>query len=391
MRILLMMVAVAFPTVLLAQVKFEKGYFINNQGARTECLIRNVDWREGPKAFTYTYTEGGDKQTGTLENITEFGIYHDSRFVRIILPIDKSALYIKPVGEQQNDWPIDTAFVRTLVNGPASLYKYDENGFIAYLYQTGDAPIQQLLLHKYRTAEGDIVVQRDFAKQLARGVRCQGASGRPAWELDYYEPQLVKYFKAYNQCMGGETVDWVEKRDRPKIHLRPTLGMGFVSLLVNRNNYDPYDFDFGRKTQVRPGLEVECVLPFRKATWSVLIAPHYESFKKTYPDDIHKIEYKSLLVPVGVRHYFFLNESTRIFLNAMGGMNMSLGSSYVDLTYSTTLTVSYAMTYAGGVGIRWKELSAEFRYYGGNDFLWNVSDWAADYKSASVLVGIQVF
>jgi hypothetical protein len=36
-----------------AQITFEKGYFINNSGDRTECFIKNIDWRDNPTKFEY--------------------------------------------------------------------------------------------------------------------------------------------------------------------------------------------------------------------------------------------------------------------------------------------------------------------------------------------------
>ena len=28
-----------------SQIKFEKGYFINNYNDKTDCLIKNIDWK----------------------------------------------------------------------------------------------------------------------------------------------------------------------------------------------------------------------------------------------------------------------------------------------------------------------------------------------------------
>ena len=34
-----------------AQVIFEKGYFINREGQKTECFIKNLDWRNNPSSI----------------------------------------------------------------------------------------------------------------------------------------------------------------------------------------------------------------------------------------------------------------------------------------------------------------------------------------------------
>ena len=35
------------------QIKYEKGYFINNENKKIECLIKNKDWKNNPSEFSY--------------------------------------------------------------------------------------------------------------------------------------------------------------------------------------------------------------------------------------------------------------------------------------------------------------------------------------------------
>ncbi|MBI9054042.1 MAG: hypothetical protein JEY96_09520 [Bacteroidales bacterium] len=37
----------------IGQIEFEQGYFIENDGIQTECLIKNMAWASNPKAFSY--------------------------------------------------------------------------------------------------------------------------------------------------------------------------------------------------------------------------------------------------------------------------------------------------------------------------------------------------
>ena len=48
-------------TATQAQIKFEPGYFTNNDGQRAECEIRNVDWESNPTTFQYRIA-GGETQ-----------------------------------------------------------------------------------------------------------------------------------------------------------------------------------------------------------------------------------------------------------------------------------------------------------------------------------------
>ena len=35
------------------QIRYENGYYIDNNNRRTECLIKNVDWGNNPKGFIF--------------------------------------------------------------------------------------------------------------------------------------------------------------------------------------------------------------------------------------------------------------------------------------------------------------------------------------------------
>ena len=54
----LLLILLAFTLQLFsAQIKFEKGYLITNNGERKEILIKNKDWLNNPTEFTYKIAE----------------------------------------------------------------------------------------------------------------------------------------------------------------------------------------------------------------------------------------------------------------------------------------------------------------------------------------------
>jgi len=62
--------------------QFEAGYFIDNDGKRTDCLIRNLDWRNNPVQIDWKSGESEPVTTKDIGNITEFGIGNQLRYVR---------------------------------------------------------------------------------------------------------------------------------------------------------------------------------------------------------------------------------------------------------------------------------------------------------------------
>ena len=75
----------------LAQIKFEKGYFISNDGTKTECLIKNIDWENNPSRITFKLNENSIPKEITINEIEEFGIDDISKYERHTVSIDVSS------------------------------------------------------------------------------------------------------------------------------------------------------------------------------------------------------------------------------------------------------------------------------------------------------------
>lgn len=74
-----------------SQVHFEKAYFITNTDQRTECLIRNSDWKSTPTSFEYKTDEGAKIQTADIKNVKEFEIYKSGKIPQKHREIDRSS------------------------------------------------------------------------------------------------------------------------------------------------------------------------------------------------------------------------------------------------------------------------------------------------------------
>ena len=68
----------------------------------------------------------------------------------------------------------------------------------------------------------------------------------------------------------------------------------------------------------RFGVETEFILAFNKNKWGVTIEPTYQYYKsEKKPSDVEaKLNYTSVEIPIGIRHYFYLSEKSKIFINA---------------------------------------------------------------------------
>ena len=48
------------------QIRYENGYYIDNNNRRTECLIKNVDWGNNPKGFIFKKGNSSIPEKGNI-------------------------------------------------------------------------------------------------------------------------------------------------------------------------------------------------------------------------------------------------------------------------------------------------------------------------------------
>ena len=96
-----------------SQIKFEPGYFINNDGVKTNCLIKNLDWKDNPTRFIYKLTENDANTTLTIDSVQEFGVINESVFKRFIVKIDRSFEEVSKLNtEKEPTFKTDTLFLK---------------------------------------------------------------------------------------------------------------------------------------------------------------------------------------------------------------------------------------------------------------------------------------
>ncbi|HEX9979219.1 MAG TPA: hypothetical protein VGB50_01495 [Flavobacterium sp.] len=127
---------ILYLTIANAQIHFEKGYYIDNSGHRAECLIENLDWNNNPRKFNLKLTEGGEIQERTIDNTKEFGIADVSKYVRADVDIDRSSDRLSTLTKEKKPTFVnERMFLKVLVEGPQSLYTYDESGLNRFFLQ----------------------------------------------------------------------------------------------------------------------------------------------------------------------------------------------------------------------------------------------------------------
>ncbi len=405
-----------------SQVSFEKGYFIDESDQRIECLIKNKDWKNNPTEFEYKIDPNGEAQTATILKVKEFGIVGFSKYVKATVEIDRSSDKPDQLSTDRN--PIfqkEQLFLKSVIEGQASLFFYFDVDLVRFFYQVNGSKIKQLVYKPYLvtlegnsvTASGSFKPTASFAKynnyfrqQMLQDLACQSISEKDLAHINYDRASLRRIFIRYNKCTNSKYVD-LEQKSLFHLTLRPTLNNG--SLVVKNSSLDALSVDFGKNTSFQLGMEAELVLPFNKSKWSIIVEPTYQRFKSERSKQssqvaggiiISKVNYESFELPIGVRHYFFLNKQSALFANVSFCANFPRNSSVQYFRDNgSSLGLDYAIqaperNLTFGIGYKFKSRYRLELRYNNRDLFSPIGlqrEATANYTSLTLSAGFTLF
>lgn len=378
-------------SLVFAQTKFEQGYFIDSNGNRTECLIRNSDWIHSPRSIRYKATANGEQITKEITEIKEFGVAGE-RYICRETRMDTSSQTPRTYSNSRApEWDMRYIALRVLVEGKATLYHYDDGTLSLFFYSVDNSPLEQLEYKAYNyyvdrekyMKEG---LNLTYINQLKEKLSCGDVYTHYALNKFRYKPDfLVDYFKRYNKCSGGNA-DTKATRNKAKFYLKITPGLNLATAKVNYTRASDKFAD--TEPTFRIGLEPELVLPLKSKKLSLFVEPTYVSLKTEKLE--YPIDYKAIELPAGVRHYFFLNDDAKIFLNASVVFNLMLEvEAQITPNYKLDLSEKRGASYAFGGGASYKRFSLEFRYY--TPHTTDDRRYESTYKQMTFIAGFRLF
>jgi hypothetical protein len=398
MRKLLLALAVSaiFNFCCYSQTAFEKGYFINEDGQKIECLIENVDWKNNPTEFKYKLEGNAETKKADISNVKEFGIQDVAKYIRAKVNIDRSTSGLDKFNTNKHpEFSEEQLFLKVLIEGEASLFFYEDGNLRRFFYQTRNSEIKQLIYKEYLNSDNMVAINNTFRQQLYNDLKCQDITMRDLEDIKYAKNSLERVVVKYNVCTNSQYVEFKAKKDKDLFNLTIRPGLNISSLSGYNPEISTMDIEFGTKLQFRLGVEAEVILPFNNNKWALIAEPTYQSFKtsKRTPNRnvssgtlISTVDYTSIELPLGVRHYFFLKNGSKIFINAAVVGDFSFNSTIKFGRNS--LDIKSGLNMAFGVGYKLKKrYSLEIRYLTDRELLGNYSYWTSSYKTLSAIVG----
>lgn len=387
-----------------SQIVFEDAYFIDESNKKIECLIKNLDWRNNPTEFEYKLSQEDIVKTATIQSVKEFGIYDDSKYIKAKTNIDRSSDQINKISSDRNpSFKKEMIFLKVLIEGQASLFLYVDGSLKRFFYSIGHSGINQLVYKKY-LFEGNVVENYHFKQQLLLDLKCDKIGLDEIKSLRYTNSDLKKIFLAYNECTRAPYTKYESKqKDLFNLSIRP--GLDYHGLEIQSSTFNSRNTDFGKKTGIRFGLETEFILPFNKNKWAIIIEPTYQYFKSEQSQEvknlsggilISKVNYESIELPIGFRHYFHLNNNSKIFTNLSYifdfAYNSEIQFSAINDLMLSKIDIKTGRNLALGIGYKFMDrISLEIRYNTNREVLSNYIFWDSSYSNLSTIFGISLF
>jgi len=401
-----------------AQISFEKGYFISNNNEKTDCFIKNIDWKSNPTEFEFKLSlEESNAKTATLSTVKEFGINDYSKYKRYTVQIEKSSDDMGNISKSKTPvWLNETLFLKILIEGDATLFSYNSGNLFKYFFETKNSPIEQLVRIKYVNTEtvdgrtysdGSYKEFNQFRQQLFNVLKCDAITEKEIENTKYEKSSLLNLFTKYNSCGQSAAINYVEKNNKNPFTIKITAGLDQANLrITDPSSYRNLSVDIKNKIVYKFGAELEYSLPFNKDTWSLFLHPTFFKFELEkdytnegglyYPDYIDHhvvVNHTSLEIPFGLRYYLFLNKNSKIYFNGAYTFNFIGGTSSFNFNDGEKLLNSGSRNnFLFGIGYNYKsKYSAELRTNFDRQLLSNYTTWSAKYSSIGIILGYRIF
>jgi len=389
----------------LAQNTFQPGYFIDNNGNRTDCMIRNIAWKDSPVDFEYKTGETAPTQEGLINDISEFSVANTYKFERFTGDVDLSSNDIGYMSlKKEPEWIKGTMFLKVLVQGDATLYEYTKGNIVRF-FVTANGTTQQLIYKPYKV-HTSIGYNNTFRGQLYEIMKMKLNDQKRFTNLRYDKDALTKLFLVYNGQQEDQATDYTVKQNKTQFNVKITAGANMANASIMRefsNGENTMEFD--DKAIFAAGLEAELIFPFNNRKWSLFANPNYQSYKNTgttafAPLTQHwEISYSFIEIPIGIRHYMYLNDRSRIFINAAYATVLTVGDNSASFNYDgghapdilLKAEPSKASNFVIGGGFSYDRYSLEVRYNAKREIIVNRSYWGSEYSSIGVIAAYRIF
>ncbi|MFI5152710.1 MAG: hypothetical protein ACHQET_05205 [Chitinophagales bacterium] len=383
----------ALHCICCAQIKFEPGYFIANDGKKISCLIKNLDWLNNPTNFLYKESDNSEIKKASIAEVSEFGVLNICKYKRFDADVDTSADALDLMNYNRlPEFKKELLFLKVIVEGKASLYLYRTNTLKRFFYSRDSLLIEPLIYKRYYVSESSIGENNTFKTQLWNNLKCPAFGLKDIEKISYEQKNLSGLFVSYNTSQNSAFVSFENTHGKSLFNLNIRPGINSSNLTIQNTYQAPTTkTSFGNALSFRIGVEAEFVLGFNKNKWAIVFEPAYQYYKSTTTknNETSQADYKSIETSAGLRYYFFLNEKSKLFATGWLFYDFPIDSK-VDLE-GINLEIKSRVNVALSIGYKYEnKYSVELKYQPGSQILTYYQYLKSHYTTFSVIFALKI-
>lgn len=235
------------------------------------------------------------------------------KFKRFITDIDRSSDNINSMSHSKPfEYTTETLLLKVLIEGPISLYNYEDGNLSRYFVSKG-TEAEQLNYKQYIDDKTNAIFENSqFKQQLLNLLKSNNLQIKDFENLKYKEKDLIKLFEKYYGTTNTYA-NFKEKQNKSIINFKAVVGVNFSSMTIENSIISNSRLDFESKAIPTLGLEIEYVLPYNQNKWSIFFNPSYQKYEQTQKFKTYTatVDYSYFDLAFGIRHYFFLSKNQK--------------------------------------------------------------------------------
>jgi hypothetical protein len=265
--------------------------------------------------------------------------------------------------------------LKVLVEGKNNLYSFTDDQIETKFFFNNNENIKiSPLIYKTYIKDVNILHNEAYKQQLNNNVNCKNNDIKSIENLKYNRSELTNYFIKTNLCLGDNSTKVVSENKKFIIKLKPMISLinSKMELDLKSGNF-PGNYDMGSKLLYGLGFEFESILPFYNYNWSIYTQPTYIT---KYNSTINSVSYNNyqysvtvnnsfFQIPIGVRRYFNINNSSKISINGAANLVLMTNSTpSIDIKEDPKrVLTNNGLNFAFGIGYEYNNLGIEFTKY----------------------------
>src|SRR6056297_887116 len=365
--------------------QYQEGYIITKNGDNKLGLIKNQNWNNNPERIYFKTDSKTPEQTIELSRLSEFGIGNDIKFVISEVDLEMSSDKInnltrdkRPVFEKK------TIALRKLIEGKISLFEYQFSNGTRYYVKKIDGNFEPLVFKKYLESGNRVGTNEHYKQQLSLLFSDKSAELQTDLErLSYSRKSISKIISKYNLLNNSNSISYTEKiKSKAKLNIALFGGLEQTSVSYQFPNVATLNPAFDDISRSILGAELELLVLNNKlgifSGYSIKSKVSESVVIQTSVEDITQtatLSFNNNTVFFGARGYIPTVKNLNLVINA--GITVETVNNF-SLTFDISRIEENFKRNSGseffGVGLVYKKVFAEARFFSNRMFAENVSN-----------------